>query len=377
MNVKDIDIFSPIIIILVIFIYLFFGIISFIYHMRGLHHLSTLTYLLVIYGLLTFLIGFFIAKWYTKKKIEIEDVKTYFRSFLDSWESSRLFSRNSVIIIVSLSLILQFINLNLMDGIPLFSGVLKAKAFNPVTMIAYLFFLPFINILIARYYRKEYLLLVLVGVILFALTGYRAITIAILLSILITTFYTSEKKYHYFLTLTPIIIIVGCIVGYLACISIEWQHWNVTPLSLVYIRAGYTLNVLDKIVNMTNPQPGLLSYYIITGFFQSVDPRLVLGEMVFHYKTSITGTIFGPALLELGVIGLGVQMFFLGLVLKLLHPVQKIKKGIYTAFYSIGLSHTIIWVETGPTDLMVWIYYILFVIVLLTGYHALNQKKIK
>ena len=155
--------------------------------------------------------------------------------------------------------------------------------------------------------------------------------------------------------------------------SIEWQHWNVTPLSLVFIRAGYTITILDYIVRMDNPHPGMLTYYIVTGFFKSVDPRLVLGQLVFQKDVSITSTIFGPAILEWGYIGLGIQMFFMGLILELFHYIQKIKNGIYTAFYAIGLAYTIIWVETSPADLAVWIFYGVVVVLLINGYISLNR----
>ena len=71
--------------------------------------------------------------------------------------------------------------------------------------------------------------------------------------------------------------------------------------------------------------------------------------------------------MDAGYLGLAVQMFFLGLVLELLHYLQTIKKGLYTSFYAIGLASTIVWVETGPMDLAVWIYYLLGVIVIVTA----------
>jgi uncharacterized membrane protein len=65
-------------------------------------------------------------------------------------------------------------------------------------------------------------------------------------------------------------------------------------------------------------------------------------------------------------------MFFLGLVLELLHYLQKIKKGLYTTLYAIGLASTIIWVETSPMDLAVWIYYLAGVIVIISVAYSLK-----
>jgi oligosaccharide repeat unit polymerase len=225
----------------------------------------------------------------------------------------------------------------------------------------------------AKFYNKKYFLLVLIGLILFAATGYRATLVGIILSVLITIFYVNGNKFKYLYILIPIIIVSGLIVGYVAAISIQWQHWNVNPLSLVFIRAGYTLTILNKIVAMQNSSHGLLTYSVLTGFINSMDPRLVLGQYLLKYHTSITSTIFGPAILDAGYLGLAVQMFFLGLVLELLHYLQTVKKGLYTSFYAIGLASTIIWVETGPMDLSVWVYYLIGVIVIVSAFISLKS----
>lgn len=279
-----------------------------------------------------------------------------------------------MLILVFIPLCLQLVNLYLMGGIPLFSGVLKAQAFNFLTVISFIIFLPAINILIAKFYKKRYFLIVFIGVLLFAATGYRATTLAIVLSVLITTYYINGNRFRYFLILTPVILILGLILGYITCMSIEWQNWHVNPMSLIFIRAGYTLTVLDKIIHLHNPHPGLLTYTVLTGFFTNVDPRLVLGGFVFKYDVSITSTIFGPAVLELGFIGLGLQMFFMGLVLELFHIVEKVKKGIYTGVYAIGIAQTIIWVETGPMDLAMWIYYLGIILFLIQGTIRMNRS---
>jgi oligosaccharide repeat unit polymerase len=82
-----------------------------------------------------------------------------------------------------------------------------------------------------------------------------------------------------------------------------------------------------------------------------------VGDVVLGYKHSSTSTIFGPALLDFGTWALALQMFILGLILKLMHLIQKQKKGIFTAFYAVILAQTLVWIETGPTDLVVWIFY--------------------
>ncbi|HEX7468146.1 MAG TPA: oligosaccharide repeat unit polymerase family protein [Methanobacterium sp.] len=373
MNLKKIDIFSPLILIIIILLYLLLAVIGIGYGMRGLYPVSFTTYVYIFYGISIFFLGFLFARYIERhffRKIKVsEDLKTFF----DYISNSRYFNERTVLLFVIFPLLLELINLYFLGGIPLFSGFLKAKAFNTLTVISYILFLISINVLVAKFYKKKYFLLVFIGLILFSATGYRAISLAIILSVLITIYYINGYKFKLFLILMAITVILGLLVGYIAAISIEWQHWDVNPLSLVFIRAGFTLDILDKIISLENSGQGLLTYHILTGFISSVDPRLILGQMVLKSNVSYTSTIFGPAILEFGYVGLTVQMFFIGVILELLHHLQKIKKGLYTAFYAIGLAHTIIWVETSPTDLAVWIYYLIAVILLIYAGLTLNK----
>jgi oligosaccharide repeat unit polymerase len=374
MKIKNVDLFTPLIIVIVILFYLLLATIGIQYHMRNLKPVATITYLYIFYGIFVFLAGYLAAKLLEKFFIKKRNASKGIKTFFDYIENSRYFREEFVLIFVISPLIIQLINLFFLGGIPLFSGVLKAKAFNLLTIISYIFFLISINILIAKFYKKRYFLLVFFGVILFAATGYRATTIAIIVSVLITAFYTNEHKFKYFLIITPVIIVLGLIVGYIAALSIEWQHWHVNPLSLVFIRAGFTLTVLNKIILIQNTGHGLITQSILSGFLHLNDPRLVLGQFVFKHPVSYTSTIFGPAILDFGLLGLTIQMVFLGLMLELLHYLQKIKKGMYTAFYSMGLAHTIIWVETSPTDLAVWIYFLIAVVLVLNATISMNKN---
>ena len=256
MEVKNINIFSPLILLVVIFFYVLFAIIGTQYHLRGLSSVSLLTYLYIVYGSLIFIIGFLFAKIleknFFKKNIKENNDSTFFKTFIDYIQVNSRFTERNVFIFVSIPLIVQLINLYFLGGIPLFSGYLKAVAYNNITVIAYCIFLIAITSLMAKFYDKKYFLLVLIGLILF-LTGYRATLVGIILSVLITVFYVTGNNFKYLYILVPIIIVSGLIVGYVAAISIQWQHWsNVNPLSLVFIRAGYTLTILSKIVAVRN-----------------------------------------------------------------------------------------------------------------------------
>lgn len=371
MEFKRIDLFSPLLVIVVIIFYILFAFMGTEFHMNGLPSVSSLTYLYILYGTLIFFSGFLLAriveKYIFQKNMGEKKANNVVKTFLDYIEAHPNFTEIRVLFWVLFSLALQFINLYLLGGIPLFSGYLKAAAYNPVTVMSYLLFLLSINVLLAKFYKNYYFFLVFLGVILFAATGYRAIVVGIILTVLVTLFYTRNRNFRYFLTLTPVIIVTGLLIGYVAAMSIEWQEWYVNPLSLIFIRAGYTLTILDKLIFIHNPHPGILTYSVLSGFFTSLDPRLILGQLTLNTNTSITATIFGPAIAEFGYIGLGLQMFFLGVVLELVHYLQKIKKGLYSVLYALGLAHVVIWVETSPMDLAVWIYFLAALIVVITA----------
>ena len=134
MELKNISIFSPLILIGVIFFYVLFALICTTYYIGGLSPVKLLTYLYIIYGTLIFLVGYLsarlIEKYYFKKNIGDKNAKDVLKSFLDIMENNRRFTENGVRNWVLLALFLQLINLIFLGGIPLFSGYLKAVANN-------------------------------------------------------------------------------------------------------------------------------------------------------------------------------------------------------------------------------------------------------
>jgi len=362
MEIRNIDIFSPFIVVFGIFLYLSFAIFAFVFHINDIKTPSYIVFFYILFGTIFFLLGVFAPLIWRKYRGISESASKYMAKPSVKTNLSRIFNERFILALVLVGILLQFLNIYFLGGIPLLSGYLKAKAVSRLWLISYLIFLPSINILLAKYNKKLYYILFFIGLILFAVTGYRTTAMAIILSVFITTFYTINLKFRYFFTFTLIILVLGLSVGYIATKAIEWQYWNLNPFELLFYRAGFTLNVLDKITQMQGASGGILFYYTLTGFFKSVDPRALVGEVVLGYHHSITSTIFGPALLDFGYIALAVQMFIIGLVLKLMHSIQKIKKGVYTALYAIILAHTLLWIETGPTDLVVWIFFLMAII---------------
>ena len=158
-----------------------------------------------------------------------------------------------------------------------------------------------------------------------------------------------------------LIIALGVIaVGYIASHSIASQHWTLNPFELIFYRAAFTLEVFEKII----PLGATTNGKILSMIFSSGSPRTFIGEYVLHYNVCLTSTLFGPVYLDFGLLGLTVQMFFMGAFLEVIY---KLKKGIGIGIYSIILTHTLIWIETGPTDIMIWFLYLIGLIYIIVS----------
>ena len=342
MKIEKIDFFNPLIVVVGILLFLAMGYAG-SFNYRFDDPLDSAVILTVIFSCIVF--G--AAALLVKHKVNIEDTKEF--SF---------FSEKLLISLVVIALILQTFNIILLGGIPLFNSALKASATTNIWRVAYPLFLISVNFLLAKYYRREYLILVLLGALIFGLNGYRTSVLGILGSSFITLYYLERISRKVGIAFIALIIIGGLAVGYVASQSIANQHWTLNPLELVFYRFAFTLELFEKII----PLGGTTHGHILAMIFSSGSPRTFIGEYVMKYTFCATSTLFGPAYLDFGLVGLTVQMLFMGAFLELLH---KAKKGIGIGIYSIILTHTLIWIETGPTDIMIWFLYLIGLIYLI------------
>ena len=370
------DLFNPLIIVVMTILFLIIAMPMW-YFYQELPSPNIDLYLYIGLGLLFFVFGVFLSNYILSKKFKI-NVDYDPRKVLnpEKLSLSNPYSKKEMILVglVLLGILLQIINIALLGGIPLFSATLKAKAATKIWLISYIIFLPSINVLIARYNRKSHYLLLLIGLVLFALTGYRTTPIAIMLSALITLYYTRDVDMKYIILAILAIAVVLLAVGFIAVQAISWQHWSLNPIELVSYRAAFTLNILSKAIENQFATMGNLFYATLTGFFTHSDARVLVGQATLGQVHSITSTIFGPALLDFGIVGMLIQMLLLGFILKTLHSIQNYKKEIFTAFYGILLAQTIIWIETGPTDVVVWLFYLIGIFLIIHFLRGANHE---
>ncbi|MCG2827904.1 oligosaccharide repeat unit polymerase family protein [Methanothermobacter sp. K4] len=340
------DVFSPYSVIAALLIYLALAISGTLMGIRGLKLPSGASILYIALGATIFILGAHISG-----KIPTE-----------KHDRPGNLGETLLLLLVTAGILLQLLNLYLLGGIPLLSGHLKARAVTKIWLLSYIIFLPSVNMLLAVYPRRRYYIPLILGAALFALTGYRTTVVVILLSGIITIYYSARPSSRQIALLLSALAIVAIAVGYIAVKSIEWQTWTLNPLELLLYRAGYTLMVFDRLLDHQGATGGELLYYTLTGYLHSTDPRAIVGEAVLGYRHSTTSLIFGPPLLDFGLPAMVIQMFLLGLILGSMHRIQIALNGIFTGIYSVILAHTIIWVETGPTDLVVWLFYMVAVI---------------
>ena len=337
-----IDFFNPLIVVVGILAFLAMGYIgSFNYRFED--PLSWQVILTVIFACIVFTIGYVIVKY----KVSTPDKREI--AFL---------SEKLLLTLTVIALILQAFNLVLLGGIPLFNSTLKANATTNIWRIAYPLFLITLNLLLAKYYDRKYLSLIVIGALIFGLNGYRTSVLGIMGSSFITLYYLNKISRKFGIAFIAIIIIGLMGVGYIASQSIANQHWTLNPLELIFYRAGFTLEVFEKII----PLAGTTHGHILGMIFSSGSPRTFIGEYVLKYTVCLTSTLFGPVMLDFGYVGLTVQMLFMGMFLGLLH---KAKEGFGVGIYAFILTHTIIWIETGPTDIMIWFLYLIGLIYLI------------
>ena len=337
-----IDFFNPLIVVVGILAFLGMGYVgSFNYRFED--PLSWQVILTVIFACIVFTIGYVIVKY----KVSTPDKREI--AFL---------SEKLLLTLTVIALILQAFNLVLLGGIPLFNSTLKANATTNIWRIAYPLFLITLNLLLAKYYDRKYLSLIVIGALIFGLNGYRTSVLGIMGSSFITLYYLNKISRKFGIAFIAIIIIGLMGVGYIASQSIANQHWTLNPLELIFYRAGFTLEVFEKII----PLAGTTHGHILGMIFSSGSPRTFIGEYVLKYTVCLTSTLFGPVMLDFGYVGLTIQMLFMGVFLGLLH---KAKEGFGVGIYAFILTHTIIWIETGPTDIMIWFLYLIGLIYLI------------
>ncbi len=251
-------------------------------------------------------------------------------------------------------------------GIPILEP-LKRGSLDPwYTMAAHL--LPLGTILLVslagmemekKKARSVVLIFVVFTLITMGILGYRTQIALTIIGVLIASAFTE------LITLEEITILSGAgALGLIAMTGLRniILQTKISIIDAIRYRVGLTLSSYDILAQLgelrgfTHGFVHVASYPSLATLMPGLaySPRRYIGVFVGAGNVSITSTIMGPLVIDFGIIGVFLGMFFLGFLLRKSHDlIKKIEgreKALFIAFYSIFLGYAIIGIETGLVD---------------------------
>jgi oligosaccharide repeat unit polymerase len=254
--------------------------------------------------------------------------------------------------------------LTLLHGIPLLeAGFRESMAVSPARAVFHGLAVLSASLLAALAARRVAILGILFLVILAVLSGFKSDAIAVILSATIAGLLTDRLSLRGVApALAGIAVILTLVSTHIA--SVAYASWKIPPHYYIFYRAGFTFSVFDRIVELSLPW-GLLHGAALADVIQVITSRVILGYEKEHI---ITSTLFGPATLDFGIIGLMITASLVGLYLGIMHRLAENNVG--NAVYAVALTHVLILIEVGiqPTS-------VLFLLTLL--YLSLRVEKVR
>jgi oligosaccharide repeat unit polymerase len=301
------------------------------------------------------------------------------------FESHDVYAIGFVLFLIGI--IFAFIGIGSAGGIPLLKSSLRYTLNAATTMPIYLL-IPGMALINSYFLDKmqkgllpkstvkfRVLSISAIAMFLLLLLGYRSPLIAIILIVIIMGYYTNLFEIWEILAgfIIAGLIILG--LGYYRTVA-DYAIANLGPLDFLSIRAGFTLHVLDLLSNIsgfTGFMHGYLTGSMIPG--PGAGPRILIAQLIdWRSGISITPTLLGPFLVEFGTIGVAIGMSILGFILGAGYKILQITNdSFYIMLYAIILAYSVIGVETGLLDLMVFVFIIVAGIIYF--YNIFNTKK--
>lgn len=266
-----------------------------------------------------------------------------------------------------LGLIFLALDLAYAGAIPLFEPAARSKLNVTYTMLAQL--LPPGAIIGASYfgcsYKKGRMGLresrILASITLFgaltliALLGFRTQINIVLLGGVIAMYLTGLIGFsEVVLGLAAALLgIIG--VGYLRAVE-EGSALGV--FQILSARIGLTLSVYDHLVKRFMPFGANKGYTLLASFSSYIPglpgpklgPRTIVARLFGVKGISMTSTMLGTIVLDLGIIGVIIFMLLLGHVLGTTYNAAKEGSSLGTGVYSLLLAYSLVGVETGLVD---------------------------
>ncbi|MFV2040369.1 MAG: oligosaccharide repeat unit polymerase [Candidatus Hydrothermarchaeales archaeon] len=140
-------------------------------------------------------------------------------------------------------------------------------------------------------------------------------------------------------------------------------------------RIGLTLSVFDYLVQRFMPFGANKGYTLLATFSSLIPgipgprlgPRTIVARLFGIIGISITSTLLGTIVLDLGIVGVALFMLLLGHVLGTGYRAAKTGAPLAIGIYAVLLAYTIVGIETGLVDFNV-------VVMFLAGYLLLRTS---
>ncbi len=332
---------------------------------------SNLAILSIVIGILSFILGAKLSRGrsFNFSKIYLEE-----------------YSDKITCLLIVLGLFSLLLDLYAIGTIPLLNAIARRKLNVTLTTLAMLLTpggIFFVSIIGNEYHKGKlrkseariYSLIVLFSTtFLITLLGYRTQTIVSLLACSMAMFYFELIGIaEIFFAFSAILILIAGL-GYYRAIS---QGSNLGFFEVISRRVALTLNVYDIIINRFYGTSGGAIFLATFSSFLRFIPGPKLGPRVIVAKTllpdiqglSITSTLYGTVAMGYGIIGIVVFSFLLGHVLAIAHQAMKqTKSSLATGIFSLLMAYTLVGIETGLVDFIVFMLFI-------TSYLILRKSK--
>jgi oligosaccharide repeat unit polymerase len=152
--------------------------------------------------------------------------------------------------------------------------------------------------------------------------------------------------------------LVGFLVVFLGYLRALMQGSPIGFFEVIGARVGLTLSVFDFLVKRFMPFGANKGYTFLASFSSFIPgipgprlgPRTIVARLFGITGISVTSTLLGTIVLDMGIIGVILFMFVLGHVLGTAYKAAKTGFALGVGIYSVLLAYALVGIETGLVD---------------------------
>jgi oligosaccharide repeat unit polymerase len=152
--------------------------------------------------------------------------------------------------------------------------------------------------------------------------------------------------------------LVGFLVVFLGYLRALMQGSPIGFFEVIGARIGLTLSIFDFLVKRFMPFGANKGYTFLASFSSFIPgipglrlgPRTIVARLFGITGISVTSTLLGTIVLDLGIVGVILFMFILGHVLGTSYRAAKTGFALGVGIYSVLLAYTLVGIETGLVD---------------------------